>query len=123
MLPVTGLPAQTTIQSTPALRPSPTGIMLNDAVEAIATVFPWPLEAPIKIGPAFAPEVAPWPQPAIIRHNATVQVTALIQARSFSFREPCPGRTNLSNIRVNILGIPISFFLRLALLEVLCTLR
>ena len=67
-LPVTGLPAQATVQSMPALLLSPTGIMLNFTAEPMARVVAFtavPLEEVIAIGPAVAFEVETLPQPAV----------------------------------------------------------
>ena len=68
MLPVTGLPSQVTVQSTPALLLSPTGIMLNFTGEPMARVVAFtavPLELVIAIGPAVAFVVETLPQPEV----------------------------------------------------------
>ena len=76
MLPVTGLPPQVTTQSTPALTLSPTGIMLSFAVPAIASEVTAPLAPVMEMGAAFAPEMEPLPQPAIIVPSIAAQTPA-----------------------------------------------
>ena len=66
MLPLTGLPPQVTVQSTPALIVSPDGIILSFNVEPIESALPvatTPLEFATEIGPALTPDAEPPPQP------------------------------------------------------------
>ena len=73
IMPVTGLPPQVTVQSTPALLLSPTRVMLSFAVPVKVSELTVPveeLEAVIEIGPALAPVVETPPQPATIPASA-----------------------------------------------------
>jgi hypothetical protein len=73
IVPVTGLPPQVTVQSTPALLLSPVGVMLSFAVPVRVSELTVPVEASeavIEIGPALAPVVETPPQPATIPASA-----------------------------------------------------
>ncbi len=75
MLPVTGLPSHVTVQSTPALLLSPTGIMLKSKEEPMASTLVFaavPLDVLIAIGPAVACEVEVLPQPAVTAARAVM---------------------------------------------------
>jgi hypothetical protein len=78
-LPVIGLPAQVTVQSTPAPLLSPTGVILNLIAEPTASELTGPT-APAafvtEIGPAFAPpDEMLLPQPASIMASTAMQAT------------------------------------------------
>jgi hypothetical protein len=68
-LPLIGLPPQVTVQSMPAFRLSPVGIMLSFAVVPMTTAVTAsfvPVGFAMTIGPAFAPELAWLPHPTAI---------------------------------------------------------
>jgi hypothetical protein len=79
MLPVTGLPSQVTVQSTPALLLSPTGIMLNwnlEAKESEVIGPPTPAAFVVAMGPAFAPPIVELtPQPVNTVASAAMHTT------------------------------------------------
>jgi hypothetical protein len=109
MLPVVGLPPQVTVQSTPALLTSLSGVMLNCAVVATASeVIPVvPLELVMEMEPALAEveETELPPQPAIIIPSAVTQIAP--QTKGIAFRGLRPEQTNFSdNTRVSIGNIP-----------------
>jgi len=114
MLPVTGLPPQVTIQSTPALVLSPDGIMLSFSVEATTSVLTFavaPLESITEIGPAFAKEEL-LPQPEIVKPSTamhrTLQKPPL--ASESDFRKPRAQRVNLNgNLRVSMVSMELSY--------------
>src|ERR1700754_187811 len=73
MLPVRGLPPHVTVQSTPALRLSPEGVMLNCRVSKMAswvTAPAFPLELVTEIEPAFAAGLELLLHPALTRPSA-----------------------------------------------------
>jgi hypothetical protein len=88
ILPVTALPPQIIVQSTPALILSPEGIMLSDILEATARALMLP-EAPpalaIVIAPAFADAAELPPQPAITM-PATRAPIGTVQLRTVQIR-------------------------------------
>jgi hypothetical protein len=93
MLPVTGLPPQITVQSTPAFALSPVGIMLNFSVLAKASETTGPVTPAAlvrEIGPAFAsPDVALLPQPASMEPSAVAQIAP---HKKLAFRRLAPER-------------------------------
>jgi hypothetical protein len=77
MLPVTALPPQIIVQSTPALTLSPEGIMLSDILEATARALMLPELPPalaMVIEPAFADAAELPPQPAISMPATRAQI-------------------------------------------------
>jgi hypothetical protein len=85
VLPVTEFPLQVTVQSTPSLLLSPTGVMLKRSVEPtgnVLTVTAVPTPLDMEIAPAVAFAVVLLPQPEKARLNVSRQSAESVSLRA-----------------------------------------